>query len=337
MEKLERVSLIAPVYNEEKYIEGFIDSILKQDYNYKLIELIFIDGNSTDKTKELIVNKMKTARISYKILTNTKRITPISLNIGIKKAKGNIIIRLDAHSQYPENYVSKCVYYLNTTGADNVGCLIETVSEGYIGQAISNVLSSKFGVGNSKFRTNAKSGYVDTVPFGTFRRDLFNKIGFFDERLRRNQDSEFNNRIIKNGGKIYLFDDIKIIYHPRDTIKKLISMAVLNGKWNLYTNYIVPGSMKLRHFIPFVFVLSIIFGIALFFTDFIIIKILFIIELILYFLLDMIFSLKDIKKHGILVSILMFIIYPIFHIMYGVGTFLGTQLIMQNKMKGKRK
>lgn len=337
MEKLERVSLIAPVYNEEKYIEGFIDSILKQDYNYKLIELIFIDGNSTDKTKELIVNKMKTARISYKILTNTKRITPISLNIGIKKAKGNIIIRLDAHSQYPENYVSKCVYYLNTTGADNVGCLIETVSEGYIGQAIANVLSSKFGVGNSKFRTNAKSGYVDTVPFGTFRRDLFNKIGFFDERLRRNQDSEFNNRIIKNGGKIYLFDDIKIIYHPRDTIKKLISMAVLNGKWNLYTNYIVPGSMKLRHFIPFVFVLSIIFGIALFFTDFIIIKILFIIELILYFLLDMIFSLKDIKKHGILVSILMFIIYPIFHIMYGVGTFLGTQLIMQNKMKGKRK
>ena len=337
MEKLERVSLIAPVYNEEKYIEGFIDSILKQDYNYKLIELIFIDGNSTDKTKELIVNKMKTARISYKILTNTKRITPISLNIGIKKAKGNIIIRLDAHSQYPENYVSKCVYYLNTTGADNVGCLIETVSEGYIGQAIANVLSSKFGVGNSKFRTNAKSGYVDTVPFGTFRRDLFNKIGFFDERLRRNQDSEFNNRIIKNGGKIYLFDDIKITYHPRDTIKKLISMAVLNGKWNLYTNYIVPGSMKLRHFIPFVFVLSIIFGIALFFTDFIIIKILFIIELILYFLLDMIFSLKDIKKHGILVSMLMFIIYPIFHIMYGVGTFLGTQLIMQNKMKGKRK
>lgn len=337
MKKLEKVSLIAPVYNEEKYIERFIDSILKQDYNYKLMELIFIDGNSTDKTKELIVNKMKSASISYKILTNTKRITPISLNMGIKKARGDIIIRLDAHSQYPENYVTKCVYYLNTTGADNVGCLIETVSEGYVGCAIANVLSSRFGVGNSKFRTNAKSGYVDTVPFGTFRRDLFNKIGFFDERLQRNQDSEFNNRIIKNGGKIYLFNDIKITYHPRDTIKKLISMAVLNGKWNLYTNYLVPGSMKLRHFIPFVFVLSIIIGIALCFTNFIFVKILFLTELLLYFLLDIIFSFKDVKKHGILLSILMFIIYPLFHIMYGLGTFLGIKLIIQNKMKGKRK
>ena len=89
-----------------------------------------------------------------------------------------------------------------------------------IGKSISYVLSSKFGVGNSKFRTNSKSGYVDTVPFGTFKKEIFDKIGYFDERLERNQDSEFNNRIVRKEGKIYLFNDISIIYHPRERIKK---------------------------------------------------------------------------------------------------------------------
>ncbi len=335
MEKLESVSLVVPVYNEENYIENFIDSILKQDYNFNQMELIFVDGNSTDKTKELIEKKMQSMDISYQLLDNEKRITPISLNIGIKKAKGDIIIRLDAHSQYPQNYVTKCVYYLNNTEAENVGCLIETISEGNVGNAIANVLSSKFGVGNSKFRTNAKSGYVDTVPFGTFRRNLFNKIGYFDERLPRNQDSEFNYRIIKNGGKIYLFNDIKIIYHPRNTIKKLISMAMLNGKWNLFTSYLAPGSMKLRHFIPFVFVISLIIGIGVLFTDWNLIKLLFGIELALYLMLDIIFSFKNIKKQGILESVLSFLIYPIFHIMYGIGTFFGISLILKNKLKGE--
>lgn len=335
MEKLESVSLVVPVYNEENYIENFIDSILKQDYNFNQMELIFVDGNSTDKTKELIEKKMQSTDISYQLLDNEKRITPISLNIGIKKAKGDIIIRLDAHSQYPQNYVTKCVYYLNNTEAENVGCLIETISEGNVGNAIANVLSSKFGVGNSKFRTNAKSGYVDTVPFGTFRRNLFNKIGYFDERLPRNQDSEFNYRIIKNGGKIYLFNDIKIIYHPRNTIKKLISMAMLNGKWNLFTSYLAPGSMKLRHFIPFVFVISLIIGIGVLFTDWNLIKLLFGIELALYLMLDIIFSFKNIKKQGILESVLSFLIYPIFHIMYGIGTFFGISLILKNKLKGE--
>ena len=335
MEKLESVSLVVPVYNEENYIENFIDSILKQDYNFNQMELIFVDGNSTDKTKELIEKKMQSTDISYQLLDNEKRITPISLNIGIKKAKGDIIIRLDAHSQYPQNYVTKCVYYLNNTEAENVGCLIETISEGNVGNAIANALSSKFGVGNSKFRTNAKSGYVDTVPFGTFRRNLFNKIGYFDERLPRNQDSEFNYRIIKNGGKIYLFNDIKIIYYPRNTIKKLISMAMLNGKWNLFTSYLAPGSMKLRHFIPFVFVISLIIGIGVLFTEWNIIKLLFGIELALYLMLDIIFSFKNIKKQGILESVLSFLIYPIFHIMYGIGTFFGISLILKNKLKGE--
>lgn len=328
--ELDTVSVVIPVYNEEKYINGLIDSILKQDYNKSKFEVIFVDGNSKDKTKQIIQERLKSQNIEYKILNNEEKITPISLNIGIKDATKDLIIRLDAHSQYPENYITKCVYYINHIDADNVGCVMETKSEGTVGNAISTVLSSKFGVGNSKFRTNAESGYVDTVPFGTFRRELFEKIGYFDERLARNQDSEFNSRIIKNEGKIYLFNDIKIIYHPRETIYKLVKMAILNGKWNLYTNYLVPGSMKIRHFVPFAFTLTLIIGIISLFANIKIIKVLFLLEMILYALIDLIFSLKEIKKQGLKTSILCFIIYPIFHITYGYGTFLGIFLILKN-------
>ena len=330
-QKLETVSIVIPIYNEEKYIENFIKSLLNQDYDFNKIEIVFIDGNSTDNTKKIIENTIKKENVDMKVLDNIDRITPKSLNIGIKVSKNDIIIRLDAHSEYPQNYISKCVYYINNVAADNVGCTIETKSEGIIGKAIENVLSSKFGVGNSGFRTNAKSGYTDTVPFGTFRRSLFDKIGYFDERLARNQDSEFNSRIIKNGGKIYLFNDISIIYHPRNTIRGLIKMAMLNGKWNLYTNYLVPGSMKIRHFIPFIYFISIIIGILSIIFKMEVIKYMFYLEMILYLFLDIFFSFKNIKKGKLLNSFLCLILYPLFHISYGIGTFRGIFFTLRNR------
>ena len=251
--------------------------------------------------------------------------------MGIKSAKNDIIIRLDAHSEYPKNYITKCVYYLNKTGADNVGCLFYTQSEGIIGNAISAVLSSKFGVGNSKFRTNAESGYVETVPYGTFRKELFNKIGYFNEELIRSEDNEINYRIIKNGGKVYLFNDIGIIYHPRDSIRKLMKMAYDNGKWSIYTSYFIPGSMKLRHLIPFLFVLSLLLGILVSLLRIKLFIKLFLIEVVLYFILDLIFSLKNIKKIGILSCIISVIVYPLFHISYGIGSIVGIRKIMKKK------
>lgn len=332
-DKLELVSVIIPMYNEEKYINGLIDSLIRQDYAIDKYEIIFVDGNSKDRTVNIIKSRLDKKKYDYKILNNKKKITPVALNIGIKNAKNDIIIRLDAHSEYPSNYISKCVYYLNNVDADNVGCILEAQNSGRMGEAISNVLSSKFGVGNSKFRTNSKSGYVDTVPFGTFRRELFDKIGYFNENLPRNQDSEFNSRIIKNGGKIYIFNDIKITYHPRDTIIKLSKMAIMNGKWNLYTNYLVPGSMKIRHFVPFIFVITLLLGIIGCILNIGFIKILFFVELAIYILLDIIYSFKSVKSRGLIVSILSLIIYPIFHITYGFGTFLGIFMIFANKRR----
>lgn len=334
---MDKVSIIIPILNEELYIKRLIESILNQDYDLSKIELIFVDGNSKDDTIEILKKELDGKNVSYKILVNDNKNIPMSVNIGIKNAKNYIIVRLDAHSEYPSNYISKCVYYLNETGADNVGCVVETKSSGKIGNAIAEVLSSKFGVGNSGFRTNANSGYTETVPFGTFRRSLFDKIGFFNEELLRSEDNEINYRIIKNGGKVYLFNDISVIYHPRNSIGKLIKMAFENGKWGIYTNYFIPGSMRLRHFIPFFFVLSLIGGIVISILQIKALMILFGIEIAFYDILSIVFSLMSIKKVGIISSLISIIIYPLFHISYGIGSIFGIGKIIKRKLKGSEK
>ncbi len=327
-EKLESVSIVIPVYNEEKYIIEFLNSILRQDYVSEKIEIIFVDGNSSDRTVELINKKMVGSVFKYKILSNIDRVTPKSVNIGIKEAKNDIIIRLDAHSEYPINYISKCVYYLNNMDADNVGCISKASGKTKVGKAIANVVSSKFGVGNSSFRIESESRYVDTVPFGTFRKKLFSKIGYFNEELIRSEDNEFNYRIRKNGGKIYLFNDICTTYYPRDTIAKLMKMGFQNGKWATYTGYIIPGSMGIRHFIPLIFVVGLLLGTIITVLHLKILTIAFVSVLIVYTIIDFIFSVRNVKKDGVSQCI-SFFIYPLFHVSYGFGSILGTVKVLK--------
>lgn len=320
------VSVVIPIYNEEKYIDNCINSLLKQDYPKEQMEWIFVDGCSTDKTQLIIKNFIIKFPQLIKILNNPNRTVPYAMNIGIKASVGKYIVRLDAHSEYANNYISKCVYYLETTDADNVGGVAETKSDGFIGNAIALMLSSKFGVGNSQFRTNGKSGYVDTVPFGAFTREVFNKYGFYDERLTRNQDNEMNYRIRKNGGKIYMAEDIKLAYYCRDSIKGIANMAMQNGKWNLITMKLCPGSMGLRHFVPFAFLLSLIFMpiLSIFIPYF---DYLFILEIGLYLILDIIFSFKVAKKANYFPLLLT--LFPIFHLSYGFGSLVG--VLQRNK------
>lgn len=330
--KTDLVSVVIPIYNEEKFIRGLVKSIEEQDYDKNKFEVIFIDGNSTDKTVEILNKELNDKNINYKIIYNPEKITPKSVNMGIKEAKNEIIIRLDAHSEYPQNYISKCVYYINNIDADNVGCTVKTISDSMIGKIIANVVSSKFGVGNSSFRTNSDSGYVDTVPFGTFKKELFDKIGYFNEELPRSEDNEFNNRIIKSGGKVYLFNDIQVIYHPRETIYQLMRMGFDNGKWATYTGYIIPGSMKLRHFIPLFFVLGLILGIIVTLMKIELLAIIFGVILALYLLLDIIFTIKNIISDGLMQAISL-IIYPLFHISYGIGSIFGIGKIIRKVVK----
>lgn len=314
------VSVVMPVYNEEKYIENCILSLLEQDYPKKQMEWIFIDGCSNDRTKEIIEEFKHRFPSLIKIYSNSNKTVPYAMNIGIKSAVGKYIIRLDAHCEYANNYISKCAYYLDTTNADNVGGIAETKSKGTIGNAIALMLSSKFGVGNSQFRTNGKSGNVDTVPFGAFRREVFEKYGFYDERLTRNQDNEMNYRIRKNGGKIYLAEDIRFSYYCRDNIKGIARMAVKNGMWNIITTRLCYGAMSVRHFIPLAFLLSIIIMPVLTVLS-PIFFLLFAIEIGLYLLLNLIFSFKAATEMKLIPLLL--ILFPTFHLSYGFGSLVG--------------
>lgn len=319
------VSVIIPVRNEERYIKQCLDAVNDQTYNHNNMEVMIIDGLSTDRTKEIFLEYKKTHnKLDLIWLDNTGITAPKAMNIGIKNAKGEIIIRLDAHSSYEREYIEKCVYFLKKTGAANVGGIAETQGrDNYVGRVIALLLSSKFGVGNSSFRTNGKSGYVDTVPFGAYRRDIFDKVGLYDERLTRNQDIELNYRIRRYGEKIYLSSDIHLTYYCRDSLSELCKMGYKNGLWNIITQKLCPGSLRMRHFIPLIFTLSLFFGWGAILFEINILKEMFICELFVYLLLMIVFTIQKISVKNIKYIPLLPFLFPIFHISYGLGSFVG--------------
>ena len=322
------ISVIVPVYNEEKYIRACLDSMFAQDYPIERMEWFFVDGMSPDRTVQILEEYKAQNPDLICILPNPNKTVPYAMNIAIRQAKGEYIIRLDAHAEYAENYFSKCVELLERTGADNVGGVMETKSRTPIGATIAKMLSSRFGVGDSQFRTNGRDGYVDTVPFGAFRREVFEKYGLYDERLTRNQDSELNYRIIHGGGKIYLSNEIELAYYCRDSVAGIVKMALLNGKWNIITSKLCPGSMRLRHFIPCVFVLSLI-GMPLLSLLIPVLWWLFGLELLAYLSLDVLFSARAaacVKEFFALLYL-----FPAFHISYGWGSIQGIFKVLCGK------
>lgn len=325
------VSVVMPIYNEEKYIKQCVDSLLRQDYPIEKMEWIFVDGCSKDNTVSILMDYQKRYPSLIKIYNNPNKIVPSAMNIGIAASQGKYIVRLDAHADYATDYISKCIYWLEKTDAENVGGVAETKSIGFMGNAIAKMLSSKFGVGNSQFRTNGESGYVDTVPFGAFKREVFSNYGGYDERLVRNQDNEMNFRIRKNGGKVYLSDDIHLSYYCRDSVKGISDMAKKNGMWNVITMKLCPGSMGLRHFIPLLFVLSLLTLAVLSFAHSIF-AILLGAELSLYLLLDVYFSIR--QATSIKEFLMLAVLFPIFHLSYGAGSMLGISKLFSKEFRG---
>ena len=312
-----RVSVIVPLYNEERYIDIFLNSLINQTYPKDEMEWILVDGCSTDRTAEIIRRYAESYPIV--LLTNEKRKAPYALNIAIEAARGDYIIRLDAHASFPPDYIEKCVHYLDTTDADNVGGVAETKSNGFMGNAIAKMLATKFGVGGSSFRVGDGNRYVDTVPFGAFRREVFERVGLFNTSLIRSEDNDMNSRIRQSGGKIWLADDIKFEYYCRDTVKGILKMGMQNGNALFFTLKQNIGAMSLRHMIPFCFLMSLLLMpiLCVFLPIF---RWLFAAELSLYFALDIYFSFCNKEpKYGLITLWL----YPLFHIVYGFGSLLS--------------
>ena len=317
------VSVIIPVYNEKLHLYECIESIRGQTYPKDLIEVLLIDGLSTDGTRK-IINEYGEKYQFIKMLDNPQRIVPCALNIGIKNAKGDIIIRLDAHTYYDKDYILKSVETLNKVNAANVSGPIVTLpgSDTALAKAISFASSHIFGVGNSKFRTNTKAQFVDTLAFGAFKKEIFDKLGLFNEKLARNQDIEFNYRIIRSGKKIFLNPEIKSYYYTQSTLKGLCFHSFKNGMWNLFTLAVNMRGLSIRHLIPFLFILSLL--ICLFLSSiqplffFLFISILFI-----YSLTCIIVSIKIGIANKYKYFFLIPIVFAMLHFSYGFGYLWG--------------
>ena len=316
------ISIVCPIYNEEKYIARCIDSILAQDYPKDDMEVILVDGMSTDGTRKIVAD-YATQYPFIRLVDNPQRIVPPAMNIGIRAAKGDIIIRLDAHAIFPANYFSELVKNLRELKAENVGGVCRTlpVNDNPECVAIANVLSSNFGMGNSHFRVGATEVMeVDTVPFGCFHRDLFDRIGYFDEELIRNQDDEFNGRVIKNGGKIYLLPQLVIDYYARDKLSKVYKMFYQYGLFKPLVNKKLGSPATVRQFFPLLFVVGLLIGPFMGFVSKWLLMA-YAAVILLYFCLATYFSLKDSKSLKLI--LLQDWTYFVVHFAYGWGYLRG--------------
>ncbi|HLD94801.1 MAG TPA: glycosyltransferase family 2 protein [Anaerolineales bacterium] len=256
-----RVSIIIPCFNEEKTITRLLEAIHAQDFPRKDLEVVIADGLSTDGTRKRISEFQRQHKgLDIKVLDNNARTIPAALNLAIRTAKGESIIRLDAHCIPQPDYVSKSMAALEAGRGWNVGGVwdIQPSANGWIAESIAGAASHPLGVGDAFYRYTGRAGEVDTVPFGAFRRDLIDRIGGFDETLLSNEDYEFNTRIRKAGGKVWLDPTIRSIYFARPTLSQLAKQYARYGYWKQQMLRRYPNSLRLRQALPPIFVLSLI-------------------------------------------------------------------------------
>jgi len=334
--KMQFISIIIPCRNEEKFIDFCIKSIIANDYPKEKLEILIVDGMSIDKTRKIIKNYIQNYPF-IKLLDNQKKITPCALNIGIKNAKGKIIIRMDAHSSYEKKYISKCAKYLKKYDVDNVGGISKAISakNTIIAKAIVISLGHVFGAGGSYFRIGFKKPrLVDTVFGGCYKKEVFDKIGLFNENLIRSQDMEFNLRLKRSGGKILLIPDIISYYYPKSNLKDFFLHNFEDGVWTTYSLKFVEMPLCLRHYIPLFFVSGLL-GTGLLGIFFPFLFWLFLFTFGVYLLIAIYFSAKItlIKKEDVKFLFLMATIFACRHIGYGLGSIWGLIKLLKNGYK----
>ncbi len=330
-----KVSVVIPCRNEEDFILRCLDSIFSSDYPNELIEVLVCDGKSEDKTPALVQEYAK-KNSDVRYLINEKTTTPFALNLGITNSQGDVIIILGAHAELAVNYISECVLALNhKPDVWCVGGVLNNVSSDELTTSVSLAMSSPFGVGNAHFRTGAKDGYVDTVAFGAYRKEVFKKIGLFDEELARNQDDEFNFRLLKNGGKIWLSTSTSAKYYVRSSFQKLFKQYFQYGYWKVYVNKKHKSITTLRQLVPAAFILGLFADVILVVLFPVYWKYLALYPL-LYFVFAALFALRTVKNNNQFFTVLFS--FFILHTSYGMGYVEGViNFILLNRKPAKAK
>jgi glycosyltransferase involved in cell wall biosynthesis len=256
MRERPRVTSVIPCRNEVRYIGPCLESLIRCDYPKDRLEVLVCDGMSDDGTREIVAGY--SARHGFiRLVDNPERITPCAMNAGIRESVGDVIMPMGAHAVYSPSYISQLVAALDETGADNVGGVLVTLPANgrTIPRALAVGLSHPFGVGNSYFRIGAaERREVDTVPFGCYRRAVFERIGVFDPELVRNQDDELNARLLKRGGRIVLIPEVVSYYYARGSLSQVARMFYQYGFFKPLAAWKVGQIMTVRQLVPTIFV-----------------------------------------------------------------------------------
>ena len=328
------VSITIPCKNEEKYIAPCLQSIVEADYPHELLRVFVVDGRSEDRTRE-IVKRFEDHYSYIQLIDNPKEVTPVALNLGLQHSNSDVKIILGAHSTIDSSFIQRNVDVL--TSHPEIGCsggVIDNVNENESAEIIALAMSSSFGVGNAHFRTGGAEGYVDTVAFGAYRKEVFEKIGFFDEELVRNQDDEFNYRLLKNGFKIYLDKKIRSSYSVRGDFKKLFKQYFQYGYWKVYVNLKHKSITTIRQLVPLLFVKYLIVGLvgSLMIPSF---TYVYLLGLFFYLFVGVYFALKKTTVASKVFKVLM--VFFVLHTSYGYGYLRGVlDFILLRKKPGKK-
>lgn len=323
MEIYPLVSVIIPTLNEERHIKICLDSVFDQTYPSSLLEIFVLDGESTDKTIE-IIKELQNEHPNLYLLNNKKKIQSAAFNLGIDNSKGDIIIRLDAHCTYDSNYIRYIIDNHLETEYGNVGgyCYVKPGSDTLMAKAIALINNSNFGLGGASFRVGKIRKLTDSVPFGAFPKKVISIVGKMNEDLPRGEDNDYNSRIRKAGYEILFDPTIVAYYYSRPNFILFMKQMFDNGFSIGVLIHLSLRTISLRHIMPLLFVGFLIFS-AFFSFFYSPIWTFLVIILIIYFLLNLINGVKMVSRNEIkLIPIMIFTTFFV-HIFYGIGTING--------------
>ena len=318
---LPSVSVVMPIRNEANAIARGLGAVFAQDYPSAKLEVIVADGGSTDGTRE-IVRSLQRDHPNLRMIDNPPGIVATGLNAAILQAEGEVIVRVDGHTEIATDYVRQCVADLARTGAENVGGRMSAVGGGAFGRAVALATSSPFGVGGARFHYSDREEWVDTVYMGAWRRDVFDRFGLFDEELVRDQDDEFNYRIRSRGGRILLSPRIRSRYTVRSTPRALWRQYFQYGFWKVRVTQKHPRQMRPRQFVPPLFAATLLFSLGTsFFSP--VGRILFVLALGSYLVANLVSSAWTARSAGPESLLLLPPVFAIVHLAYGSGFLRG--------------